>query len=79
MSRRRITIELDRPLMIVRGWRAGDLAREAGLRPIWSGVSSGWMLDASRLPDLSAYLESRNIPVVIDDPAQGDLFGGEGG
>ena len=76
MSRRRLRIEVEERVIIVRGWRAGDLARDAGLKPLWSPVTSGWTLDRRRLPDLLAFLETRNVPVEVDDPAQGALFGG---
>lgn len=67
MSRRRITIETDEKndRMIVRGWRGGDLAREAGCWPLWIGSVGGWVIDLPRLPDLVAYLEYRNIAVSV--------------
>lgn len=74
---RRITVTKDGACLVVRGWRAADLAREAGLRPVYSGVSRGWLLDVRRLSDLVAFLESRNVPVVIEDPEQLELLGGD--
>ncbi len=75
MSRRtRITIEVDGTIFSMRGWRARELARSAGLRPTFNGVRGAWVADTKRLGDLLAYAESRNIPVVIEDPRQGELF-----
>jgi hypothetical protein len=69
--RRRISIEQRDTIIAVRGWRAGDLAREAGCRPTFSGTA-GWLLDTKRLPDLVAYLESRHIPVDITEAVSPD-------
>lgn len=61
MSRGRVIIHEDGNVLILRGWRAADLAREAGLRPLYVGTVGGWMLDAHRLPQLVAWLEHRNV------------------
>ncbi len=63
--RRIITIEVNDAVAIVRGYRAHALALGAGLRPIYTGVAQGWVFDVDRLPELTAYLQYRNIPVEI--------------
>lgn len=79
MSRRRITVVVDGTIFAIRGWRARDLARSAGLRPTFNGVHGAWVADTKRLGDLLALLEARNIPVTIEDPDQGELFDAAGG
>lgn len=61
MSARNITITGHGVIVVLRGWRAAQLARQAGLKPTYSGTVQGWMLDTNRLPDLVAWLESRNV------------------
>ncbi len=74
MTRRLITLEVDGPIVVLRGWKAHGLALGAGLRPTYSGVRSGWIADTRRLPDLVGYLQHRNIPVdVIDLNATADV------
>ncbi len=75
VSRNRITVTVavDGWTFSAKGWRAVDLMREAGIKPIFIG-GSGWTADYRRLADLVAYLEHRNIPVVIEDARQGQLF-----
>lgn len=76
MSRNRVTITvLDGGKRIcIRGWRAVDLAREAGLKPVHNAVS-GWTLDYKRLETLLVYLDHRHVLAVIEDPRQASLFG----
>ena len=65
MSRRRIVL-IDRgATFVVRGWRGGELAREAGMWPVFNRVAQGWVLDTKVLPDFVAYLEYRNIAVMV--------------
>ncbi|MFW6776257.1 hypothetical protein ACOACO_18395 [Nocardioides sp. CPCC 205120] len=61
MSRRRITIEERGRQVVLRGWRAAELAREAGAKPLFVGSVGGWVIEATRLPDLMAILERRGI------------------
>lgn len=63
--RRRLRIDVDGSTFVLRGWRGGDLAREAGLKPIWSATAGGWQMDTTRLPDLRAYLDFRNVPADV--------------
>lgn len=63
--RRRIGIEVDGSIAVVRGWLAHKLTIEAGLRPTFSGVRSGWVFDTKKLPDLVAHLERRRFGVDI--------------
>jgi hypothetical protein len=65
VSRRRLKI-IDRGnTVVLHGWRAGDLAKEADVRAVFNGIAGGWVADASRLPDLVAYLQYRNVTVSI--------------
>jgi hypothetical protein len=69
MTRRRVTIIESPPIIVVRGWRASDLLREAGLKSTFSASAGGWMLDQPKLPDLLAFLQRRNIGATIEsDP-----------
>jgi hypothetical protein len=65
VSRRRIKIIDHGETVVIHGWRGGDLAREAGVRAVFNGASGGWVADATRLPDLVAYLQYRNIVVSV--------------
>jgi hypothetical protein len=67
MSSRVLTLTRDGGLVVIRGYRAAEAARGAGLRPTYSGSAGGWMLDASRLPELVAYLEYRNRRYTLDE------------
>lgn len=69
MTRRRVVVEVDdsTKTCFVRGWQAGDMIRDAGIRPIWSHMSRCFMIDLRRLPDMVAYLEYRNINPVVRD------------
>jgi hypothetical protein len=72
MSSRNLAIKRDGSLVVIRGYKAAGIARSAGLRPTYSGAAGGWMLDASRLPELVAWLEYRNYRYTIegDEPAR---------
>lgn len=73
MSRARMSIRVDRRLVVVRGWRAAELLQGAGIKATFSGSAGGWMVDRQRLGDVLAYFESRNITVVITDVDQLEL------
>ena len=80
-TRRRLRITISRKVVAVRGWRAVDLMREAGLRPTFSAAAiggGGWVVDRPRLPDLLAYLESRNVWFQLEDVDQLELLDGGG-
>lgn len=79
MSRRTITLTLSGSIVVAKGWRCGPLVVEAGVRPTHSASAGGWMFDRHKLADVEAYLQSRNIPVVVIDPDQGELELGPGG
>lgn len=66
MSARQLTITRDGSIVIIRGYKAAGIARGAGLRPTYSGSAGGWMLDASRLPELCAWLDYRNRRYVVE-------------
>lgn len=65
MPRHRISITLDGRIAVIRGWRAVDLIRDAGCKPLYAGTVGGWMIDRHRLGDLLAYLEQRSIAVTV--------------
>jgi hypothetical protein len=67
-GRRRVTITESDTIIIGRGWRLGDLVKDAGLKATYSASAGGFMLDRDRLPDLLAYLESRNVGVTLTQP-----------
>lgn len=76
MSRRvTVLVDGDTETCYVKGWKAGDLIRDAGVRPIWSHVSRCFMLDQRRLPDLIAYLEYRNITALVHDRVPDKVVG----
>ena len=47
--------------IVVRG-NARMLLQAAGLKGIYSGTVRGLLLDLDRLPDLTAFLDSRRVP-----------------
>jgi len=51
--------------IVLTGYKVQQVARHAGLRPIYNGVARGWVTDAKRLPDFLAFCQSRHIDVVI--------------
>lgn len=61
MSARTVTITRDGSLIIIKGWKVAELARQGGLKPTYSGSVGGWALDTKRLPNLIAWLEYRNV------------------
>jgi hypothetical protein len=69
MSSRNLAIKHDGSIVVIRGYKAAGIARGAGLRPTYSGAAGGWMLDASRLPELVAWLEYRNYRYTIEGDA----------
>jgi hypothetical protein len=70
MSSRVLTLTNDGSLVVIRGYKAAEAARGAGLRPTYSGSAGGWMLDASRLPELVAHLEYRNRRYTLAEEQQ---------
>jgi hypothetical protein len=73
-----LTIAIDGTIIVVRGFKAGARLKASGIgKPIYSTTAGGWLLDRKRLPDLEAWLESRRIGYVIDDPDQAELDLGE--
>jgi hypothetical protein len=63
--RRAFVIEERAKVFVVRGFRAADVLRSAGYKPLWSVTAQGWVLDVKHLPDVVALLEWRNIDVRI--------------
>lgn len=68
-SRYRVSAEVDGTVTFFRGWRVSNLLRDAGTKPIYSTPRGAYMVDTTRLPDVLAYLESRNIGVAVTDPS----------
>ena len=64
-----LKITVDGTIFVVRGFKAGQRLKASGLKAIYGTTAGGWMLDHIRLPDLLAYLDSRNIAHVLVDPA----------
>lgn len=68
MSRRRnYVITTDDRTILISGWNVQTLCREAGMKPMWSHVRKGWVLDRHKLADVVALCERQNIDVRIDD------------
>lgn len=66
-----IVVEEHHKRAILRGWKMGELAREAGAWPVFSGVTGGWSIDLSKLPDVVALAEYRNIRLTITEAGPG--------
>lgn len=67
MSARTITITRKGTIVVLHGWKVAQLARQAGLKPMYAGTVQGWMLDAHKLPDLVGWLEYRNVRYELAD------------
>ncbi len=72
MRGRAITVTDRGGTIVMTGYRVAEIARHAGLRPIFSGASHGWITDSSRLGDLLAYCQHRNIAVTVLDDHRDD-------
>lgn len=80
---------LDRNCAQVSGFNARGLLLEVGGRPMWSAVSSAWMVQPSTAKDAVALAESKGYDVVVTggpvsapeppqetpEPPELDLFG----
>lgn len=73
MRGRTITVTDRGTTVVLRGYRVAELARCAGLRPVFNGVAGGWVADGDRLADLLAYLDSRRVAYTVE--AHADLEG----
>lgn len=62
-----LVVDVDDALAVVRGLKAGQRLKASGMKAVYSAAAGGWMLDAKRLPDLLAYLQSRSIGVDVRD------------
>lgn len=69
MSRRHVVIRVnaDKRVILVKGWKAGDLCREAGMKPMWSAIAKGHVLDDKHLADVVALCEWQGIGVRVLD------------
>lgn len=66
MSRRwTLSVAYEPPVVVVRGWRGGEVLRNAGLHPFYSKPSGGWICDEERGPNVLAAVESSGAAVVI--------------
>lgn len=65
MRARRTLHIIDRGRTFVVRGDALKVLQAGGFRGIYTGVSKGWVLDAHRLGDLCAYLDSRSIAYLI--------------
>ncbi len=59
-ARKPLSIVEQERTFIVRG-DAYAVLKDGGFRGLYNGVARGWVLDTKRLPDLTAYLDSRRI------------------
>jgi hypothetical protein len=59
------TVDDARGIVLLKGYGARDLARDLGLKPLYSGVGKGWVLDAKHLPDIVAFAEWQNLVVRV--------------
>lgn len=58
------------PIVLVRGLQAGDRLRAWGLKPLWSTISRGWVVDDRHLSDVLACAEHERIWYrVVEEPA----------
>lgn len=57
------------PLVLVRGWQAGEVLRRHGFKPLYSRIGKGWVLDEDRLADVAAIaaLRTRGYRLIHDD------------
>lgn len=53
----RYVIEVDDRVILVRGLKAGQILRDAGLKPMWSHVRKGHVLDRHHLPTVCLLIE----------------------
>lgn len=67
MARRRwvVTADVDGPRVLVGGWRAGDIARMVGARPMWLGSKRRWSLEARYAWDFVAAAEASGAEVTV--------------
>ena len=56
---------IDRGTTVVVRGNAMTVLRDGGFRGLYVGTVRGWILDGHRLPDLTAYLDSRRIPFEV--------------
>ncbi len=56
-----VHVDTARRLGVLKGGHAArDLAREFGLKPLWSSYARGYVIDARHVADLIAYAEHRH-------------------
>lgn len=65
-KRARVITRTGHNIVLVRGWKTGEVLRGAGWRPIYSGTGGGWTLDLHRLPDAVAALEHAGYDVTME-------------
>jgi hypothetical protein len=65
MPRRPLRIAQDGRTIVVRG-NAKLILDDSPFRAIYIGTRRGWVLDARRLPDLCAYLDSRRVTYDVE-------------
>lgn len=63
--RRVITLHVEGPSMLVKGWKAGDVCRGVGIKASWSTPRKGFMAHTKHLPDVVAYLEHNHITAKV--------------
>jgi len=58
---RSFVIREDGPTAVVRGWQVKEVLIDAGIKPMYSAIRKGWVIDSTRLPDLCAMCDYRSI------------------
>ena len=51
------TVDEGRGVVLLKGYGVRELARELGLKPLYSATRKGWVVDARHLPDVVAFAE----------------------
>lgn len=59
-----MTVDLTTGRMVVRGYRGGDISRDAGARPLWSTTQRGWVCLAEHAADIVAVAEHQRRRIV---------------
>lgn len=62
------------PVVLVRGYRAGDLLQMHGFKPLWSNLGKGWVLDDNHLADIAAIASLRTSGYRLEEADGTDCF-----
>ena len=56
------------PVVLVRGLDARDTLRQYGLKPRWSEIGKGWVIDERHIPDLAAIADMETAGYRFEHP-----------